>query len=157
MREIVFRGKRTDDEGWVEGSFCPKNSRGDIPCIIVYNGRMAGHWFEVNPATVGQYTGLTDKNGKKIFEGDIVRCGTGRICKVTFFTSPSFSGFDLVAIGGFDSPPPHNWDLFADTEVIGNIHDNNETWCDMNSRDRGEWFSWHDDDFCSYGERRNDV
>lgn len=32
----------------------------------------------------------------------------------------------------------------------------NETWCDMNSRDRGEWFSWYDDDFCSYGERRND-
>ena len=33
----------------------------------------------------------------------------------------------------------------------------NETWCDMNSRDRGEWFCWHDDDFCSYGERRNDA
>lgn len=33
----------------------------------------------------------------------------------------------------------------------------NETWCDMNSRDRGEWFCWYDDDFCSYGERRNDV
>ena len=32
----------------------------------------------------------------------------------------------------------------------------NETWCDMNSRDRGEWFCWYDDDFCSYGERRND-
>lgn len=72
MREILFRGKRLDNGEWVEGSFCP-NSKGDIPCIIVYNGEMAGYWFDIDPATVGQFTGLLDKNGQRIFEGDIVR------------------------------------------------------------------------------------
>ncbi len=134
MREILFRGKRADNGEWVEGAFLNDRDGSFYICPVVSditygdngNRRRIGCWYKVDPSTIGQYTGLTDKNGKKIFEGDIVRCGTGRICKVTFFTSPSFSGFDLVAIGGFDSPPPHNWDLFADTEIIGNIHDNPE-------------------------------
>ena len=120
MREILFRGKQCENSKWINGYLSSKNTITiQTPC---------GHTDEIVICadTVGQFTGLTDKNGKKIFEGDIVRCGTGRICKVTFFVSPGVSGFDLVPIGGFDSPPPHNWVLFADTEIIGNIHDNPE-------------------------------
>lgn len=122
MRDILFRGKRADNGDWHEGEDIMRNTiRGKV-CLA----KIGEDWISVDPKTVGQYTGLKDKNGKRIFEGDIVRCGTGRICKVTFFISPGVSGFDLVPIGGFDAPPPHNWSLFADTEVIGNIHDNPE-------------------------------
>ena len=128
MREILFRGIRWTTGEWVEGSALVRHGeftgRDYIP--VFDKDQNTFHMFEVIPESVGQFTGLYDKNGKKIFEGDIVRCGTGRICKVTFFISPGVSGFDLVAIGGFDAPPPHNWALFSDTEIIGNIHDNPE-------------------------------
>lgn len=123
MREILFRGKRECNGEWVLGGF---HSRLGRAFIVGCSKSFRFDACEVIPTTVGQYTGLTDKNGERIFEGDIVRCGTGRICKVTFFVSPGVSGFDLVAIGGFHEPPPHNWSLFADTEVIGDIYDNPE-------------------------------
>ena len=123
MREILFRGKRIDSGEWVYGTMY-KIAIDINPCILT--GGKCGCSYQVDEETVGQYTGLKDKNGNRIWEGDIVRCGTGRICKVTFFISPGVSGFDLVPIGGFDAPHPHNWSLFSDTEVIGNITDNPE-------------------------------
>lgn len=123
MREILFRGKRIDSGEWVYGTMYKIAI--DINPFILTGGKR-GCSYQVDEETVGQYTGLKDKNGTRIFEGDIVRCGTGRICKVTFFISPGVSGFDLVPIDGFDAPPPHRWSLFSDTEVIGNITDNPE-------------------------------
>ena len=80
MREILFRGKRLDNGEWVEGAFlndrdgafyiCPAAT--DITYGDNGNRRRIGCWFSVDPATIGQYTGLTEK-GKRIFEGDIVR------------------------------------------------------------------------------------
>lgn len=66
MREILFRGKRLDNGEWVYGYYAEFSNHTKHQ-IFVPNG-----CFEVDPSTIGQFTGLTDKDGKRIFEGDIV-------------------------------------------------------------------------------------
>ena len=148
MREILFRGKVKDNGQWVYGSYCPYNwnicgERKENPQIIIISDdkMIDGLWCEVIPETVGQYTGLTDKNGKKIFEGDIVRyqfdnddCPfpnkrTEPILGRVFF-SDFRASFSVTA--GRNGGSALNNDLFKyvqngnRVEVIGNINDDPE-------------------------------
>ena len=137
MRDILFRGKREDNGTWVLGDLLQ-----NVDCLKIREQekdiKHIAKSFVVLPETIGQYTGLTDKNGEKIFEGDILK-----IAKVSDST------------GSYYYPPlnyPVNgsvkWDLCAwmwetlckakryigfpnawchyECEVIGNIHDNPE-------------------------------
>lgn len=119
MREILFRGKRKDNSEWVEGYYADVTKSN-----IILTGRIditetiGAEMFRIIPETVGQYTGLTDKNGKKIFEGDIVKFGNN-IYEIRFIEKYSrFAGTNSHCV--FASF------LLNTSEIIGNIHDNPE-------------------------------
>jgi uncharacterized phage protein (TIGR01671 family) len=156
MREILFRGKRTNNGEWVEGFYSQI-----VECVLPpYKGELYGklvtlenrHKYliretirtltnalcDVIPETVGQFTGLYDKNGKKIFEGDIVRaddyifsikygkCGgtpnTYNYGYMGFYLEAASEGTKLCAIYGLRDDICY----FTDISVIGNIYDNPE-------------------------------
>ena len=119
-REILFRGKRDDTGEWMEGYF----GQSVDTFIIQDYGLVAGHFkvFKVIPETVGQYTGLTDKNGRKIFEGDII-ADKNELFSVRW--SEKISGF--VAVGEHRMQPSMNQGTMKYCEVVGNIYDNDES------------------------------
>ena len=124
-REILFRGKQIDNGEWVEGYFVNlwlMHYQKHQP-IITDNNAVS---YDVDPSTVGQYTGLTDKNGKKIFEGDVVAIerGWNETVKYHVFFDPQICGFigDSINYIGFTTFEDDGINM----EVIGNIHDNPE-------------------------------
>ncbi len=139
MREILFRGKRTDNDEWAYGNFVmdatEQVQREHIPLDpILADGFIRRYdlaqlkivMHEVDRKTVGQYTGLTDKNGKRIFEGDILSerpsmNSVAFIGKVVF--NEDAAAFQIV----FDTGRAFVLGAYSKSyTVIGNIHDNPE-------------------------------
>ena len=125
-REILFRGKRVDNGEWVKGYLiCPEfdKSRAYIGYLFPDDDHDLDV-AEVASSTVGRFTGLTDRNGVKIFEGDIVRYGD-TIHRVVFEQRNGTAYFGLVYAACETLPFGHYQDL-KQIEVIGNIYDNPE-------------------------------
>lgn len=121
MREILFRGKSVDNNEMIYG-YLYRISEKLNPFIMLINS--GGESHEVFPKTVGQYTGLTDKNGVKIFEGDIVSISKEDERGVVRWED-SNATYVIGCDDNIDLSFLENlWGL--DVEVIGNIHDNPE-------------------------------
>lgn len=138
-REILFRGKRKDNGEWIEGFLISENQINTFieKEHIEFNSYLGVteveayqvlESIEINPDTVGQFTGLKDKNGKKIFEGDICGCFCNTQRFVVKYCEERCGYFfdDCVSSGYSDASPECLGNLRDTIEVIGNIYDNPE-------------------------------
>lgn len=129
-REILYRGARMEDGKFVYGSlvFVKENdkSENELPHIVISYGPDTFDWFEVDPETVGQYTGMTDKNGTKIFEGDIVRHIDTMCHVVEVVNSEVYFDTEMLEFGFRYSNELFHCQFNNEFEVIGNIYDNKE-------------------------------
>ena len=127
MREILFRGKRNNGDWCFGNLFIPDKK--DAPTEICIGTNVIRITYDVIPETVGQYTGLTDKNGKKIFEGDICQIkGISYIDETPFVIewNNEYCGWFWKDLNFASATDGITQDITKTAKIIGNIHDNHE-------------------------------
>ena len=124
MREILFHGKRVDNGEWVEGDLLQtRYHSGHIEYQIMLQTPVSSA-YPVLPETVGQYTGLTDKNGKRIFEGDILNTSNSN-CRI-WYVDYKHTAFCVNQVNANYCCLLDEFMQYSSVEVISNIHDNPE-------------------------------
>ena len=123
MREILFRGKQPVSGEWVYGSLITETNPFDKDMVMTHIYDDSCNEILVISETVGQYTGLYDKNGIKVFEGDIISGKSGRFKVIWCDIICSFIAAEMDEIHGL---PSMNKGTLKYYEIIGNIYDNPE-------------------------------
>ncbi|EMK4457367.1 TPA: hypothetical protein RF372_000596 [Listeria monocytogenes] len=136
MREIEFRGKRIDNGEWIYGNLMQFEDSATFifaderkgASTLTYAHFIINNMHAIDEKTVGQYTGLKDKNGKKIFEGDIVINSKGQIGYIAFLIQEADF---VVVLKNSDYSLGHRntnecYERATHHKIIGNIHENPE-------------------------------
>lgn len=130
IRKIKFRGKDYETGEWTQGHFFQR--LGHYPAIIEprpHNGKVIYVETAVRDETVGQFTGMLDKNGKEIYEGDILRLGNSPsgVCEVKWNETMAAFCIQFFFERKLGTRILGEWLIYEkEVEVIGNIHDNPE-------------------------------
>ena len=123
MRTIKFRGKQRRTRKWFYGNLYVEDIYGRTHICTTKCG-----CFDIDPETVGQFTGLMDKNGNEIYEGDIVKWSNGMLYAVKFWDGMFYASIEECNEGIFGGFPLYRLIEYEDggCEIVGNIHDNTE-------------------------------